>query len=80
MLVVVPVPEEAAVPPDVARAAIDRAVSEAEAAGATGPAATPWLLGRVAELTEGASLRANAALIENNARVAGQLAVWLART
>ncbi len=32
---------------------------------------TPWLLARVAELTDGASVRANTALIENDARVAG---------
>jgi pseudouridine-5'-phosphate glycosidase len=40
---------------------------------------TPWLLARVAELTGGASVRANIALITNNARVAGLLAGELAR-
>jgi pseudouridine-5'-phosphate glycosidase len=38
---------------------------------------TPWLLARVAELTEGASVRANTALIVNDARVAGQIAAQL---
>jgi pseudouridine-5'-phosphate glycosidase len=35
---------------------------------------TPWLLARVAEITHGASVKANIALIVNNARVAGELA------
>jgi pseudouridine-5'-phosphate glycosidase len=39
---------------------------------------TPWVLARVAELTDGASVRANTALIVNNARAAGELALALA--
>ncbi|GIW19812.1 MAG: hypothetical protein KatS3mg065_0108 [Chloroflexota bacterium] len=74
ILVCVPVPESAALPDDLGRAAVERAVAEAEAAGIGGAALTPWLLGRIAELTDGASLRANAALIVENARVAGELA------
>ena len=50
-----------------------------EAAGVHGPATTPWLLARVAEITGGASVRANIALIVDNARVGGLLAVELAR-
>ncbi len=78
ILVCVPVPVEAALPPEVARRAVDRAVAEASGAGIHGPALTPWLLARIAELTDSASLRANVALIENDARVAGRLAVALA--
>ena len=37
-------------------------------------ALTPWLLGRIAEITDGAAVRANTALIVNNARVAAELA------
>jgi pseudouridine-5'-phosphate glycosidase len=77
LLVCVPAPEAEALPGDVARAAVERAVREAEAAGIHGPATTPWLLARIAELTDGASIRANTALIVNDARVAGQLAVAL---
>jgi pseudouridine-5'-phosphate glycosidase len=77
ILVCVPVPEDVALPGDVARGAIERAIDEAEAAGITGPATTPWLLARIAELTEGGSVRANTALIVNDARVAGQLATGL---
>ena len=77
MLVCVPGPEGEALPGDVARDAVERAVREAAAAGIHGPATTPWLLARIAEITGGASVRANTALIVNDARVAGQLAVAL---
>ncbi len=78
ILVCVPVPEGDALPLETVRAAIDRAIADADAAGVHGPALTPWLLARVAALTDGASIRANTALIENDARFAGQLAVALA--
>jgi pseudouridine-5'-phosphate glycosidase len=77
ILVCVPAPDDVALPPDVARDAVERAIDEAEAAGVTGPATTPWLLARIAELTDGASIRANTALIANDARVAGALAAAL---
>ncbi len=77
VLVCVPVPREAALPEDVARDAVDRATADAETAGVRGPALTPWLLARIAELTGGASLRANTALIVNDARVAAELAAHL---
>ena len=56
------------------RAVVDQAVHEADAAGIGGPALTPWLLARIATLTDGASVRANTALIVNDARVAGEIA------
>jgi pseudouridylate synthase len=76
-LVCVPVPADVALPDEVARDAIARAVADAEAEGIVGPAVTPWLLARIAEITEGRSVPANTALIVNNARVAGQLAAAL---
>jgi len=78
ILICAPVPEADALPDQVARAAIDRAIAEAETAAIRGPDLTPWLLARVAELTNGASITANTALIVNNARVAGRLAAALA--
>ncbi len=77
IVVCVPVPVEAALPDDVARDAVERAVRDADEAGIGGPALTPWLLARIATLTEGASIRANTALIVNDARVAGEIAVLL---
>jgi pseudouridine-5'-phosphate glycosidase len=73
----VPVPADAALPEPEARAAVDRAIDDAQAAGVHGPDLTPWLLARIAALTDGASVRANTALIVNNARVAGRLAAAL---
>lgn len=78
LVVAVPVPEEAALERAETEAAIARAISDAHATGIHGPASTPWLLARVAELTDGRSVAANLALIENNARVAGHIAVALA--
>jgi pseudouridine-5'-phosphate glycosidase len=78
VLVCIPVPAADELPLPAAVAAITRATAEAEAAGVHGPALTPWVLQRVADLTDGRSVRANTALIINNARVAGRLAVLLA--
>jgi pseudouridine-5'-phosphate glycosidase len=78
ILVCVPVPADAALPDDVARDAVERAVADASRDGIGGPALTPWLLARIAVLTDGASIRANTALIVNDAGVAGELAVRLA--
>ena len=78
IVVAVPLPAEAALPRDEADRAITQAISDSESAGIHGPAATPWVLARVAELTAGRSVAANLALIENNARVAAQIASALA--
>jgi pseudouridine-5'-phosphate glycosidase len=77
VLLCVPVPEAEAYPLADARTAVQRAIVEALAAGIEGPALTPWLLARIADITAGGSVRANVALIVNNARVAGQLAAVL---
>ncbi len=79
MLVTVPVPAEFELPADQMEAAIGRALNEAEAQGIRGRALTPFLLARISELTGEASLRANLALLENNARVGAEIALALAR-
>jgi len=73
VLVVVPVPESDASTGDV-DAAIDRAISDADAQGVRGKALTPFLLKRVSELSTGASQRTNQALLVHNARTAGVIA------
>jgi pseudouridine-5'-phosphate glycosidase len=73
------VPAEAALPDAVAREALVRATREAAESGVHGWELTPWLLGRIAILTDGASVRANVALIVNNAGFAGRLASALGR-
>jgi pseudouridine-5'-phosphate glycosidase len=77
ILVCVPVPADVALSEAEARAAVAQANADADAAGIHGPDLTPWLLARIATITEGRSVRANTALIINNARTAGQLAVAL---
>lgn len=78
IVIAVPVPADVALPDHVAREAAESAARDADDAGIHGPALTPWLLARIAEITGGASVRANTALIVNDARVAGRLAVSLA--
>lgn len=78
ILLSVPVPAAAELPRAEADAAIAQATAEAARERIAGPASTPWVLARVAQLTSGRSVAANLALIENNARVAGQVAAALA--
>jgi pseudouridine-5'-phosphate glycosidase len=58
---------------------IDAATADAERDGITGGAVTPYILGRVADLSGGRTLRANIGLIVNNAGTAGRIAVADAR-
>jgi len=78
LLVTVPVPAAEACDPAEIETAVAQATQEADEKGIHGPAATPWLLSRIVALTDGRSLRANAALLQNNGRIAGQIAVALA--
>ncbi len=78
LLVCVPVPEADELPVNKAEVAIAQAVEEAEAAGVSGKALTPFLLARLVELTGGWARRANEALLLNNARVAARIARALA--
>jgi pseudouridine-5'-phosphate glycosidase len=79
VLIVVPVPEEAAFPAADAETAIERATTEAEVRRIRGKAITPFLLQRVAELTGGATRAANIALLVNSARHSGLIARELSR-
>jgi pseudouridine-5'-phosphate glycosidase len=78
ILVTVPVPAADELPSPRVESAIQQATSEAAAQGVQGKRVTPFLLKRVAELTGGESRRANTALLINNARVAGKVAMELA--
>jgi len=78
VLITVPLPAHIALPADEVDAAVAQAEADAEAAGIHGPASTPFVLGRVAEITEGRSVRANLEIIRRDAAVAGQIAIALA--
>lgn len=77
ILVAVPPPRDAALPNEMMDDAIKQALQDAERRGVRGQAVTPFLLQRVSDLTGGASLRANLALLRNNARVAAEIACHL---
>ncbi|MGR3762771.1 pseudouridine-5'-phosphate glycosidase [Rossellomorea sp. NS-SX7] len=70
-----PIPEKDALVENEMNSIIESALQEAEERNITGKEATPFLLGKVKELTGGKSLVANIALVKNNARVGAELAV-----
>jgi len=70
-----PIPEEYAMDEKVINAVIESALKEAEERHITGKDVTPFMLGKVKELTEGKSLDANIALVKNNAVVGAKIAV-----
>ena len=74
VLVAVPVPEEAELPRELAEETIEQAVAAAHERRITGKALTPFLLSRIAHITEGKSMVANIALLKNNAAVAARIA------
>lgn len=73
-LVVNPVPAAKEIPAGALAPMIEAAISEAAEKGITAKKVTPWILDRIFELTGGASLRTNIALVRNNARLAAQIA------
>lgn len=79
VLVANPVPKDDAMEPEAINGVIEQALCEADANDIKGKDVTPFLLNRVKQLTGGSSLRANIALVRNNARVAGELAVALSK-
>lgn len=78
LLVAAPIPEADEIPAAEIEPAILQAVAEAAQRGLRSAEVTPFLLTRLAELTGERSLRANLALLENNARIAAEIAVAVA--
>lgn len=75
LVVAHPIPVEDEIPADEIGAIIDRALADMDALGIHGKEATPYLLGRIVEITGGASLTANIALVRANARLGAAIAV-----
>ena len=69
-----PIPSEHALDPDQMERVISTALADAATQGVMGKDTTPFLLGRVAELTGTDSLTANIALVRSNARLAAAIA------
>jgi len=79
LLVAAPVPAGDEIPAREIEPAIEQAVAEVAARGLRSAKVTPFLLTRIAELSGERSLRANLALLKNNARVAAEIAQALDR-
>ena len=77
LLICNPLPAGQDVPAAELRPRIEAALAEATAKGIGGKDVTPYLLGRLVDLTGGKSLAANRKLISNNARLAAEIAVAL---
>jgi len=75
MVIANPIPKEAELDPSSIEQFITRAVAEAKQSGISGKELTPYLLKRVEEQSDGASLNANIQLMLNNARLGAQIAV-----
>ena len=75
LLVCVPVPEEFEVPAKQLQEILDHALAAADRNGVHGRDLTPYLLAQMSERSAGSTLRANVALLENNARVAAEIAL-----
>jgi len=69
-----PIPTDDEIPADEIGVIIERALADMDALGIHGKDATPYLLGRIVEITGGASLTANIALVRNNARLGAAIA------
>jgi pseudouridine-5'-phosphate glycosidase len=80
VLVTVPIPEADELDAAELDGVLAAALGECEASGITGAAVTPYVLGRIGEATEGRSVPANLSLAENNAVVAAEVAVAIARS
>jgi len=78
-LITNPIPAEAEIPAETLSPIIAQALAEAKAQNISAKAVTPFLLGRIFELTDGRSLTANIALVRNNARLAAQIAIAMGK-
>ena len=75
MLIANPVPESDEIPREEMEIYISRALANAERDEIAGKQVTPYLLDNIFHLTGGRSLKTNIALVENNARLAAEIAV-----
>ena len=79
VLVTNPIPAEYSMDPELINLAIENALDEAKVQGIQGNETTPFLLSRIKEITKGKSLDSNIQLVYNNAAVASDIAVELAK-
>jgi pseudouridylate synthase len=77
ILLTVPVPEKDEVSADLLDKILSESLQLADEQGISGKDVTPFLLSQMSEKSEGKTLQANIALLENNAKIAAQVAVKL---
>lgn len=77
MVIANPIPAQYEMDYDTITGAIEKALKEAEEKGIKGKEITPFLLAKIKDITDGASLDSNIQLVYNNVKVAAQLAVEL---
>ena len=77
MLITNPIPEEHSMEPKVIDKAISEAIIEMDQLGIKGKETTPYLLGKIVELTKGNSLKSNIQLVYNNCELASKISVAL---
>ncbi len=74
ILITNPIPEEYSMDPEAINKVIAEAIEEMDEKGIKGKECTPFLLAKIAEITEGKSLAANIRLVFNNAAVGTEIA------
>jgi pseudouridine-5'-phosphate glycosidase len=79
LIVAHPIPESDEIPAEQIAGIIDQALDDMDARGIRGKDTTPYLLRRIVEITGGASLAANIALVRANARLGATIATEYAR-
>ncbi|WP_166415579.1 pseudouridine-5'-phosphate glycosidase [Cochlodiniinecator piscidefendens] len=78
-LIANPIPHDAEISADELAPIIAQAISEADNQGIGAKSVTPFLLGRIFELTNGKSLESNISLVLNNAKLAAKIAVAMGK-
>lgn len=79
ILVACPIPQKDEIPYDEIDRIIVSALEESVRDGISGSRVTPYVLQKIVDLSEGRALRANQALVLNNARIGTAVAVALSR-
>lgn len=77
VLVTVPVPSDVEIPQAEVESMLAEVLARAESEQISGKATTPFLLSEMSKMSDGRTLAANIALLENNARVAASIAAAL---
>ena len=77
MLITNPIPKSHSMDSKIIDNAIDNAIAEMDQLNITGKEQTPFLLGKIVELTEGKSLESNIALVYHNCKLASQISSHL---